>query len=457
MKFLSFFIAFVVITSCTAPKYERPNVDIEDTWSKKYAQNENAELKNAFDFYQDDALRELLSLALKNNTDLRLAALRVESFQALYRISRASNLPAVNAEVGSTRARNDANPQANYNTTYSASLGVAWEIDLFGRLRNLNKAAAEQYLEQMQLQKAVQSSLLAGVAVSYFSWQTDRELLKLSESTLQTYQTSYDLMLKSRDVGIASEIELIQLRTQVESAKVNVARYQRLVDQDFNALTILVGTNLPQDIAQNDVLSSKLLQPLPAGLPSTILQNRPDILAAEHRLKAANANIGAARAAFFPTISLTAAGGSSASELDKLFSGGTNGWSFSPKISVPIFAGGRLKANLDYAQLQKNSQIVQYEYAIRQAFREVADGLIARDTYNAQLRAQQDLVSTSKRYYVLAEQRYQTGIDSNLNFLDAQRLWFASRQALLNDNLAKIISEINLYKALGGGSESLKQ
>jgi len=441
----------VLLVGCTAPQYERPNANVSENWTANYAQGqEGAVLKKWCEFYREPALRELLALALTNNHDLRAAALNVESFQALYRVQRAALGPNVEAGLSGTRQKAGGAPAA---TNYTASLGVGWEIDLFGRLRNLNQAAVEQYLAQTELKQAVQSSLLAGVAIAYFSWQTDMELLRLSENTLRTYQESYQLMEHSRNVGVASELELIQLRTQVESAKINVARYKRLVEQDANALVVLVGTKLPENAVAAIELNKELLQPLPAGLPSQILQKRPDILAAEHQLKAANANIGAARAAFFPSVSLTAAGGSISGDLDKLFSSGTDFWQFTPKISVPIFASGRLKANLDYAKLQKQSQIAQYEKAIMQAFREVADGLIARDTYNEQLNAQRDLVATSTRYYNLAEKRYQTGIDSNLNFLDAQRLLFNSQQSLLNDRLGKIISEINLYKALGGGGE----
>jgi len=454
MKFssLALFI-MVVATGCMAPKYERPSAPVSSNWTADYQQGEEGStLKKACEFYREPALRELLEIALKNNSDLRVAALNVEAFQARYRIQRADMLPGINGDVGARRFGGD---NINANTTYSANLSVGWELDLFGRLRNLNKVAAEQFLEQKYLKQAVQSSLLASVAVAYFSWQTDMELLRLTEDTLKTYQQSYALMERSRDVGISSEIDLIQLRTQVETAKVNVARYKRQVAQDANALTVLLGTQLPEKAVVAIDLNKELLQPLPAGLPSQILQNRPDILAAEQRLKAANANIGAARAAFFPSIGLTATGGSSSAELDGLFESGTKAWSFGPKITIPIFASGRLKANLDYAHLQKHTQIAQYEQAIRQAFREVADGLVARDTYNTQLKAQQDLVATSNRYYFIAEKRYQSGIDSNLNFLDAQRLLFGTQQSLLNDRLGKIISEINLYKALGGGSEIL--
>jgi len=371
--------SLVLAVGCTAPKYERPTAPISENWSTSYSQGqEGVVLKKWCEFYREPALRELLILALQNNHDLRAAALNVESFQALYRVQRASLGPS--AEFGLSGARQKAGNMPA-TTSYNANLGVGWEIDLFGKLRNLNQVAVEKYLAQKDLKQAVQSSLLASVATAYFSWQTDMELLKLTEDTLRTYQKSYELMERSRDVGIASELELIQLRSQVESAKINVARYKRLVEQDANALVVLVGAKLPENAVAAIDLDKELLQPLPAGLPSQILQNRPDILAAEHQLKAANANIGAARAAFFPSVSLTAAGGSMSSDIDNLFKSGTEFWSFTPKISVPIFASGRLKANLDYAKLQKESQIAQYERAIMQAFREVADGLIARDTY----------------------------------------------------------------------------
>jgi multidrug efflux system outer membrane protein len=250
---------------------------------------------------------------------------------------------------------------------------------------------------------------------------------------------------------VASALDLSQSRTSVEAARVKLAQYQRLVAQDRNGLTLLLGSGLPADLPASQPLDAELLSQVPAGLPSDLLQRRPDILEAEHLLKAANANIGAARAAFFPRISLTANAGSLSPDLSGLFGGGSGTWLFQPQISLPIFNAGSLRASLDYSKIQKDIGVARYEKSIQTAFQEVADGLAARQTYQQQLQAQRDLVEANQDYYRLAERRYRIGIDSNLTFLDAQRSLFSAQQALISDRLAQLTSEVNLYKALGGG------
>lgn len=461
---LSLAIAAALLGGCSMiPDYQRPEAPVETDWpqGEAYTQGEAQESSAAADldwreFFQDPALRQLVQLALDNNRDLRTAALNVEAYQALYRIQRSQLLPSISADGGATRQRTPGimsqSGQADTSSTYSATLGTsAWELDLFGRLRSLNQDALEQYFATEQARRSTQISLVASVATAYLDWQADQALLQLTRDTLKTYQESFALTQRSFDVGIADALALSQARTAVESAQVSLAQYSRLVAQDRNALAQLVGTRLPADLSKGLLLDDDLLAEVPPGLPSDLLQRRPDVLQAEHLLKAANANIGAARAAFFPSVSLTANAGSMSNELSGLFDAGSGSWLFQPSISLPIFTAGRLKANLEYSELQKDIQVAQYEKAIQVAFQEVADGLAARTTYQQQLGAQRALVGTTEEYYRLAERRYRTGVDSYLTLLDAQRQLFSARQQLIGDRLNQLASEVNLYKALGGG------
>ncbi|MFG5863133.1 AdeC/AdeK/OprM family multidrug efflux complex outer membrane factor [Metapseudomonas sp. CR1201] len=461
---MSLAIAATLLGGCSMiPDYQRPEAPVENAWPEGEAYSQGAAQVNtaAADldwqaFFQDPALRQLVQLALDNNRDLRTAALNVEAYRALYRIQRSELFPSLSADGGATRQRTPGimsqSGQADTISTYSATLGTnAWELDFFGRLRSLNEQALEQYFATEQARRSTQISLVASVATAYLDWQADQALLQLTRDTLKTYQQSYALTQRSFDVGVADALALSQARTAVESAQVSLAQYTRLVAQDRNALAQLVGTALPADLPKGLALDDDLLAEVPPGLPSDLLQRRPDVVQAEHLLKSANANIGAARAAFFPSVSLTANAGSMSNELSGLFDAGSGSWLFQPSISLPIFTAGRLKANLDYAELQKDIQVAQYEKAIQVAFQEVADGLAARTTYQQQLDSQRALVKTTEEYYRLAERRYRTGVDSYLTLLDAQRQLFSARQQLIGDRLNQLASEVNLYKALGGG------
>lgn len=441
------------------PEYQRPGAPVADNWpqGEAYAPAEAATATPDLQwqaFFRDPALRQLIDLALRNNRDLRIAALNVEAYSALYRVQRADVLPAVSGEAGGTRSRlpGDLNQsgESAISSQYSATLGVAWEADLFGRLRSLREQALQQYFATEAAQRGVQVSLIASVANAWLNLQADQALLAVSRDTLKTYDQSLALTQRSFEVGVASALELSQARSAVNTARVRIEQYSRQVAQDRNALTRLLGQSLPAGLAQA-APDSEQLAALPVGLPSDLLAQRPDILAAEYRLRAANASIGAARAAFFPRISLTGAAGSASSQLSGLFDGGSGYWSFSPSISVPIFNAGQLRANLDYAQISRNIQVAEYEQAIQTAFREVADGLAARATYARQLQAQRALLQDSEDYYRLAERRYRTGVDSYLTLLDAQRQLFSVQQQLIIDRLAQLASEVDLFKALGGG------
>jgi len=370
-------------------------------------------------------------------------------------------LPAVSADGAGTRSRTPADLNMSgepaISSQYSATFGVSWELDLFGRLRSLRDQALEQYFASEAAQRSTQISLIASVANAWLTLQADQALLQVTRDTLKTYEESLGLTQRSFDVGVASALELRQARSAVDSARVSIEQYTRLVAQDRNALTLLLGQSLPAGLPSGEGLERTQLATLPVGLPSDLLQQRPDILQAEYQLRAVNASIGAARAAFFPRISLTGAAGTASSELSGLFDGGSGYWSFSPSISVPIFNAGQLRANLDYAQISKNIQVAQYEQVIQTAFREVADGLAAQATYVRQVQAQRDLLQTSEDYYNLAERRYRTGVDSYLTVLDAQRQLFSVQQQLISDRLAQLTSEVNLFKALGGGWQETVQ
>jgi multidrug efflux system outer membrane protein len=442
------------------PEYQRPEAPVAAQWPQGPAYDERATAVQAVElgwrnFFRDPALQQLVSIALENNRDLRAAALNVDAYRALYRIQRADLLPAVSADAGGTRTRmpGDLNMSGEpaISSQYSATFGVSWELDLFGRLRSLREQALEEFFASEAAQRSTQISLIASVANAWLTLQADQALLQVTRDTLKTYEESLGLTQRSFDIGVASALELRQARSAVDSARVNIEQYTRLVAQDRNALTLLLGQSLPAGLQSGDGLERTQLATLPVGLPSDLLQQRPDVLQAEYQLRAVNASIGAARAAFFPRISLTGAAGSASSELSGLFDGGSGYWSFSPSISVPIFNAGQLRANLDYAEISKNIQVAQYEKAIQTAFREVADGLAAQATYTRQVQAQRDLLETSEDYYNLAERRYRTGIDSYLTVLDAQRQLFSVQQQLITDRLAQMTSEVNLFKALGGG------
>ncbi|KJK17530.1 AdeC/AdeK/OprM family multidrug efflux complex outer membrane factor [Pseudomonas sp. NPDC087612] len=460
---LSLAVTAFILGGCSLiPDYQTPESPVAAQWPQgpAYSPTESAEVAAAEQgwrqFFHDPALQQLIQTALVNNRDLKVAALNIDAYRAQYRIQRADLFPAVSANGSGSRQRMPANMsqtgESGITSQYSATLGVsAYELDLFGRVRSLTEQQLENYLSSEEARRSTQISLVASVANAYFTWQADQALLKLTEDTLKTYEESYQLTARSNEVGVASALDLSQARTSVEGARVKLAQFQRQVAQDLNSLTVLLGTGVPANLPTAQKLDSDLLAEVPAGLPSDLLQRRPDIQEAEHLLKAANANIGAARAAFFPSISLTANAGTLSPDMGGLFKGGSGTWLFQPQINLPIFNAGALRASLDYSKIQKDINVAKYEKTIQTAFQEVSDGLAARQTFNQQLQAQRDLVAANQDYYRLAERRYRIGIDSNLTFLDAQRQLFNTQQSLISDRLSQLVSEVNLYKALGGG------
>ena len=459
---LSLAVTAFVLSGCSLiPDYQRPEAPVAaqfpqgPAYSPTQAPNQAAAEQGWKQFFHDPALQQLIQTALENNRDLRVAALNIDAYAAQYNIQRADLFPAVSATGSGSRqrvpARSSQTGKESISSSYSATLGISsYELDLFGRVRSLSEEALQKYFATEEARRSTQISLVASVATAYLTWQSDKELLKLTQETLGAYEQSYKLTSRSNEVGVASALDLSQARTSVENARVSLARYKRQVAQDENSLTLLLGTGLPANIASKP-LSDDLLSEVPTGLPSDLLQRRPDILQAEYNLKAANANIGAARAAFFPSISLTANAGTMSPDLGGLFKGGSGTWSFAPQINIPIFNAGSLRASLDYSKIQKEINVANYEKAIQTGFQEVSDGLAARETYKEQLEAQRGFVAANQDYYRLAERRYRIGVDSNLTFLDAQRQLFSAQQSLITDRLAQLTSEVTLYKALGGG------
>jgi multidrug efflux system outer membrane protein len=448
-----------------APGYERPAAPVPERYPEtvaKAAEEMPAEGAAASgvgwrSFFADARLRGLIELALDHNRDLRVAVLNIAQARAQYRIQDAATLPALSANGSSTATRTPAGlsgtGEAVTSHQYSATLGVsAYELDLFGRVRNLSAQALEQYLSTEEARRSTQISLVAEVATAYLTWAADLERLALARETLRSQSDTYALTKRRFDLGSASALTLRQVQTSVDSARVDVARYAGQVAQDCNALALLLGAPVPPELAPQalgDALNA--LPELPAGLPSALMLRRPDLLQSEHQLKAATANIGAARAAFYPRISLTASAGSGSGELSGLFKGGSGSWSFLPQISLPIFDGGANRAGLDNAVAGRDIALAQYEKAIQSAFREVADALAQREALSGQLEAQQSLVEASGEALRLSDARFARGVDSYLEVLDAQRTWYGAQQTLIGTRLSRLTNGVTLYKALGGG------
>jgi multidrug efflux system outer membrane protein len=457
---------FFMLSGCSmAPEYLRPALPVATTFASldqtqpqdadKNTQDQNISELGWRDVFTDPQLQQLIASALQNNRDLRETALNVEEYQAQYRIQRAAQLPSIGINGSGTKQRTLSGTGHATSETYSLAVGAtSYELDFYGRIKNLKDQALEQYLAMEETQRSATLSLVAEVANSYLTWLADRELLKISEDTRRVEEESYSLIEQRAAAGIANELDLAQARTSLETVKANLALYKRQVAQDLHYLTLLTGTTLPSSLPDGTGVLTDVTQILAkpaATLSSTVLLQRPDIMAAEYELKGANANIGAARASFFPTISLTGSAGVISSDLGDLFDGGSGSWLFSPSISVPIFTAGKLQAELDVAKIRKELYVVRYENVIQTAFREVSDALVASETYEEQMLAQKANLEANEEYYNHARNRYQQGVDSFLTLLDAQRSLYSSRQNYLTLKLAQLENQVNLYKVLGGG------
>ncbi|HET6408548.1 MAG TPA: efflux transporter outer membrane subunit, partial [Chthoniobacteraceae bacterium] len=387
------------------------------------------------------------------------AALRVEETRAQYRIQRADLFPALDLGGGAVRQRTPSTVSvtgdARTATTYDVSVGAAFELDLFGRIRSLKEEALQRFFASDDNRKTVQIALISEVAAQYLTILQLEESRRLAQQTLEAVTTSFNLNERSFQAGVASELDLRTAEAQVQDAQVDLSTFDQLLSQAQNALVLLIGQPVPSDLPAGKPLhTQRLLNDLPVGLPSDLLQRRPDILAAERILLAANANIGAARAAFFPRILLTGSGGTMSANLSDLFTGPSAAWSFAPQITVPFFQGGRNRANLDAAQVRKQIEIANYERTIQVAYREVSDALAVRAFIDEKVTAQQRLVQAQQRRFDLTNARYRQGVANYVEVLLAQQDLYAAQQNLLQFQAARLINVVILYRTLGGGWNS---
>lgn len=460
-------ILMLILSGCVtmAPKYTQPAAPVPATWpggpadkdvAGKPADKAVADIPWQ-EFFIDPQLRKLIALALENNRDLRIAILNIERSEAQYQIKRSDLFPKVNATAGGNFQRIpesfSASGKSMTTHQYSAGLGVSsYELDLFGRVQSLKDQALEQYLATGQARRSIQISLVSQVAAGYLTMAADRERLKLAKDTLTSQQSSYQLTKSRFEAGVSNALALSQAQTSVDTSRVDIARFTSLAAQDENALSLVVGSPVPAELLPT-ALSESLtaLKEVTPGTPSDVLLRRPDILQAENTLKGFNANIGAARAALFPRISLVSSVGFGSSELAGLFKPGSFAWSFAPSISLPIFDGGSNKANLKVAEVDRNIAVAGYEKAIQIAFREVADTLAQLGTIDDQLAAQQSLTDATTESHRLSQARYDKGVDSYLNVLDSQRSLYGAQQNLIGVRFARLANLVTLYKVLGGG------
>ncbi len=466
-KFLLVIIAAASLGSgCTMiPKYERPAAPVAAAYPGTTTASGHlpaAELSWTH-FIAEPRLATLIGLALTNNRDLRVAVLNVEESRAQYRISRANLLPTVDATGSFTRSKVSAigvypgaggsSGGSTTSSEWSAGIGTTdYELDLFGRVRSLSREALEKYFATVEARRSAQITLVAEVATQYFALRQAEEQLGLARQTLGAVQESYALNQATFDAGATTELDLRTAEGQVQTAKINILDYERQRRQAANALALLVVEPIPTGLPDSGPFdTTHLLAAIPAGLPSELVEQRPDILEAEHTLKAANADIGSARAAFFPRITLTTSIGTTSSQFSQLFGAGTGVWSFAPQITVPIFAGGQLRADLEASRINRSIEVANYEKAIQTAFREVADALEGTTAYAAELAAQATLIAAQSRRYELANLRYRQGEDTYLNVLSAQQDLYSAQQNRLLTQYSLLAGQISLYQALGGG------
>jgi outer membrane protein, multidrug efflux system len=454
-------LAAGLLAACTLePGYHRPALPVPVAWpvGPSYGAPTDVSAADWREVFPDPKLRRVIEQALANSRDLRVAIAQILASRSQYHVQRAALLPTIDASAGASTGREyngfppSLGPPYTNFTTYSASVGTtAYEVDLFGRVRSLTKAALQTYLATEEARRSTQISLVSEVATDYLTFAADASLLDVSKATVISAEANFDLARRRLAGGIASQLDVSSAQTIVEQAKDDVARYTTQVAQDKNALDLAVGApvdpeNLPSGLSD----SATHLGAAPGALDSRILFQRPDVMAAEHKLRSANANIGAARAAFFPSISLTGSGGSESASVSSLFAGGAGVWNFGPTVTIPIFAGGANRGNLDYAKAEDRIDVAQYEKAIQTAFREVADALAQRGTIAERLRAQRSQVTAAAESLRLAEALYTRGSDSYLDVLTAQRTYYSAQQSLIAVQLIAQSNIVTLYKVFGG-------
>lgn len=458
--------AALVLAGCInlAPDYERPEAPVAQAWpegeSYKLSEVKREALPEWRDFICNEKLRRVIELALANNRDLRMAAYNVEMARAQYGISRSELFPTVAAVAQETAQRTPEtlstrlDGTANTTHQYSAQLAMtSFELDFFGRVRNLEEQALQSYLQTQDAQRSAQSTLIAEVAMAWLTLGADEAQLKLQQETLRTQEESFRLVEASYKYGAVSQLDLEQARQTVAAARAAIASYVRAVAQDRNALELLVGAKIDEGLMPDGIsLQATLPASLPEGLPSEVLLNRPDVMQAERGMLAANAQIGAARAAFFPSVSLTGGVGSGSMRLSDLFASNSTVWTFSPNINIPIFTGGLNLSNLRLAEATQKRAVASYEQTIQAAFREVADALAMEGTIESELQARAEYAQAAAMAYELSESRYKQGAAAYTEVLDAQRTKVAAEQTYIASQLSRATSLVTLYKVLGGGS-----
>lgn len=461
-------VAALALTGCMsmAPSYERPEAPIAASWpeGEAYANaklNQQA-LPDWQEFFTDPRLRQVIQMMLDNNRDYRVAMLNVDRMRYAYNIQRANFLPSISAtgsgEHSGTPRTVSTTGRDTVSHVYSANLAMAsYEIDLFGRIRSLSEEALNEYFATEEARKSSRVTLIAETANLWLQLGADRSLLQFAKETLDSQTKSYQLTEASYKAGAINLLELNQAKSMLASAQSSYASSQRAVAQDINALNLLVGTNVPEDLLPQKAEVVTMAAMLPNGVPSEVLLNRPDIAQAEYSLIAANANIGAARANFFPRITLVASGGTGSTELSDLFDGGTRMWSFAPSVSLPIFTGGANWATLRVSETDRDIAVANYEKAIQTAFSEVANALATEGTIEAELAAISDLADSTKKAYELAQTRYRHGSESFLTVLDSQREYVSAQTQLTVAQQARAMSLVTLYKTLGGGAVDQKE
>lgn len=460
-KFLSLSLLLLFASGCAMiPKYERPQAPVPaqlpGTGTGLEGAQNPAELPWR-EFAQNDKLSKLIELALEHNRDLRLAALNAESLREFYKIQRAELYPNLYASGGGARQKSSRHfltpGQDRRGNHFQADLSLlSWEIDLFGKLRSLSESALQEYFATEEARRGAQIMLVSSLANAYLALAAENESLQLAKDTLQSQQEALDLVSKQFEQGLITELDLKRAQIPRDSARVDVAQYGRQLEQAKNALQFLLGCPMPDELMPGPLSSLPQTAALAPELESEVLLQRPDIMAAEHRLLGALANIGAARAAFFPNISLTSSIGSASTQLSDLFSSGSATWSFAPQLAMPIF-DARVWAAHRVSKVQQKLALTQYERAIQNAFRETADSLVLCQSISEQVQAQETLVKALTQTYELARFRYEKGIDNYLSVLDAQRSMFAAQQGLISMRLAEQSSRWQLYSALGGGTQ----
>jgi len=465
-------LVLMIMTGCAmSPEYQRPELPVTDTWPRGNAypapaeQTKTATASNAMvsdiawkDYFKSQHLKALIERTLENNRNLRVAVLTIEQAKAAYRIQRTDSLPTIAGKGSAARTGLPEDLSATGNSSTSSLLTAnlsmtAYELDFFGRVTSLNQAALETYLATEEAALNTRIALIAEVSDAYMAYLAYTKLLLLTKETLTAQQATFSVVQQQYEIGSTAQLDLAQAMTSVESARVSIALYTRLTAQAKNAIVLLAGSGVEDILDNNETIDTiQFMDDIPPGLPATILLARPDIKRAEHRLKAANADIGAARAALYPSISLTGSFGLASDSLSALFaSGAAYAWNFAPSVSIPIFNRDGLNANLDSALASEKMAVAEYEAALQTAFREVADQLAARGTFQYQLTAQNALVDASQSAFELSNARYQNGIDNFLTVLDSQRSLFSAQRDAVIVKQAYLSNLVTLYKVLGGG------